>query len=1110
MALTVFKASAGSGKTFTLAAEYIKYLIVNPDEYKSILAVTFTNKATAEMKERIIYYLNDIAQGSPYEADFFEKIKDYKEVRELHLSDTFIRYQAQLALTKILHDYSRFRIETIDSFFQSVVRELAHELDLTANLRVDLNDNEVLADAVNSIIEDVEHDKTLFGIIDQFIEEKTEDSKNWHINNELESFGKNIFNEKYLQLGQQAREEIGNSRFLTEYKKKLIQIRQEALDEVTGTGKQFLEICKNHGYSADNFKNKGKGIYSFFVKAEKGNLDVNTTALKCADNVKEWTGKDEQDGVLLGLVRDTFHKMLVNLVEKKDELALRINTPTILLKHINHLMLLNVINAKVRNLNLDANRFLLADTAHFLNELIDGSDVPFIYEKMGTRFNHIMIDEFQDTSSLQWKNFTPLISNCLSNNDSCLIVGDVKQSIYRWRNSDWQILNNIENGEFRGYVSPENLDTNYRSVENIIKFNNSFFNNAVEELNRGYKQQFDFISEDLKNAYHDVEQKVAKNNDGMGFVCVRAICKTEDEEYSDVTLNEMSLIIRDLLDKGISQNEIAILIRANKHIPTICEYFTRNKDVVDVDVLSDEAFRLDFSSAINMIVMALRYLADQKDTFALACLAYNYKREVEGEYEDDINKIFLQPVENVLAMLPEDFTSRIDEFTFLPLLELVEQIYKSLQLDRIPRQDAYLFSFHDQLASYCDDNKTDLHSFLQYWDTKLCSTTIPSNATNGIRIMSIHKSKGLAFPTVIMPYCDWKTAGNKNNLLWCEPDEEPYNDLKLAPVNFEEKLDSTIFSDEYREEILRNDVDNLNLLYVGFTRAENNLIIITDADKINKDSKKSKSKKAADDDEKPVVKDIAQLLAFSMPSFMTKAEDEESNTITWTTGEILSKEQKALIKAERKRESGETEKKKEKKDDNITVTANFKYFDTLIDYRQSNKSSRFIDSDDEDTPDPMSFIDKGLLYHSILEYIETSDDINASIDKAIERIDHEGCFNDNNEKEEARVNLHKAFTNPQVLEWFSPKWTVFNERSIVFTTKDMIAADRRPDRVIATLDKHEAIVIDYKTGTEHARKYERQVSFYMNLLRRMGYQSVQGFIWYILEDKIEEVISNQV
>ena len=1106
MALTVYKASAGSGKTFTLAAEYIKYLIINPDEYKSILAVTFTNKATAEMKERIVYYLNDIAQGSPSEEDFFEKIKEYDEVKALNLSDASIRKQAEEALTKILHDYSRFRIETIDSFFQSVVRELAHELDLTANLRVDLNDNEVLTDAVNSIIEDVEHDKSLFSIIGQFIEEKTEDSKNWHINNELEVFGKNIFNEKYLQLGQQAREEIGNSHFLKEYKKKLLQIRQGALDTVTSAGKQFLDTCKNHGYDANNFKNKGRGIYSFFLKAEKGTLDVNATALKCAANVSEWTAKDEQDSILLNLVSGTFHKLLTDLIDKKEELDIQINTPTILLKHINHLMLLNVINAKVRNLNLDANRFLLADTAHFLNELIDGSDVPFIYEKMGTRFNHIMIDEFQDTSSLQWKNFTPLISNCLSSNNSCLIVGDVKQSIYRWRNSDWQILNNIENGEFQGYVAPKNLDTNYRSVQKIIDFNNAFFVNAVDELNRGYKQQFDFISEDLRNAYHDVHQEVAKYNEDMGFVCVRAISKSEDKDYSEATLDEMALIIRDLMDKGISQNEIAILIRVNKHIPTICEYFTRNKDVVDVDVLSDDAFRLDFSSAINMIVIALRYLADQKDTFALACLAYNYKREVEGEYEDDINKIFLQPEEDVLQMLPEEFTSKVNELTFLPLLELVEQVYKILRLDRIPKQDAYMFSFHDQLASYCDDNKTDLHSFLQYWDSKLCSCTIPSNATEGIRIMSIHKSKGLAFPTVIMPYCDWKTAGKKDNLLWCEPNDAPYDDLKLAPVNFEEKLDSTIFSGEYREEVLRNDVDNLNLLYVGFTRAENNLIIITDADKIKEPEKKTKSKKADDtNDAKPAVKDIAQLLAFSMPSFMTKQEEDEGKIVTWTNGEILSKEQKKAIKAERKLANGDIEKKKEKKDDNIAVTANFKYFDTLINYRQSNKSSRFIDNKGEDDYDPMSFIDKGLLYHSILELIETSDNINASIDKAIEQIDNEGCFKDKNEKESVRKDLYKAFTNKQALEWYSNDWVVFNEHTIIFKSKDNIAMDRRPDRIIALPDKEEAIVIDYKTGTEHGNKYKRQVSLYMNLLRKMGYKDVKGFIWYILEDNIDEI-----
>lgn len=1116
MALTVYKASAGSGKTFTLAAEYIKYLIINPKEYRYILAVTFTNKATAEMKERIVYYLNDIVQGSPKEADFLEKIKSYEEVRELGLSDAQVRKRAEEALTGILHDYSRFRIETIDSFFQSVVRELAHELDLTANLRVDLNDNEVLADAVNSIIEDVEHDKSLFSVISDFIEDKTEDSKNWHINSELEGFGKNIFNEKYLQLGQEAREEIGNSKFLISYKKKLLRIRKEAQDRIESVGNEFLDTCKAHGYDETNFKNKGKGIYSFFKKASNGVLDVNLTAQKCADNTSEWTAKDEKDATLLELVSSRFHKLLIDLVKDEETLNKQITTATVLLKHINHLMLLNVINTKVRNLNQDANRFLLADTAHFLNELIDGSDIPFIYEKMGTRFNHIMIDEFQDTSSLQWKNFTPLISNCLSNNDSCLIVGDVKQSIYRWRNSDWQILNNIENSEFRGYVKPENLDTNYRSVERIINFNNSFFNNAVEELNRGYKQQFDFISEDLKNAYADVEQKVAKNNDDMGFVCVRAISKSDDISYSDATLEEMSYIIRDLLDQGISQNEITILIRVNKHIPTICEYFTRNTQIVNVDILSDEAFRLDFSSAINMIVMSLRYLADQKDTFALACLTYYYKRDILGDYEDDINKIFLQPEESLLQILPEEFVSKIDELTFLPLLELVEQVYKLLSLDRIPMQDAYLFSFHDQLTVYCDDNKTDLHSFLQYWDSTLCSTTIPSNAKKGIRIMSIHKSKGLAFPTVIMPYCDWKTAGKNDNLLWCEPNEDPYNELKLAPVNFEEKLSTTIFSEDYKDEVLRNDVDNLNLLYVGFTRAENNLIILTDAEKINKqDSKKPKKSKtsseAAENTDKPVVKDIAQLLAFSMPSFMEKQEDEEGKTITWTYGDIISKERKDIIKQERKNKSGNINSQKTNTDnkDNIEDPDKnkvfFRYFDTIIDYRQSNKSSRFIDDESEGSYDAFSFIDKGLLYHSVLEHIETSENINDSIDRAIEIIDKEGCFNDKNEKEEVRKNLYKAFENTNVLEWFSTKWDVFNERSIIYTSEDDIPTDRRPDRVIALPNKEEAIVIDYKTGTEHASKYDKQLKLYKKLLSDMGYKKVKGFVWYILEDKIEEI-----
>ncbi len=1104
MALTVYKASAGSGKTFTLAAEYIKYLIVNPYEYRSILAVTFTNKATAEMKERIIYYLNDIATGSPNEEGFFNKIKKYKEVVEEHLSDEQIRKRAEKALTGILHDYSRFRIETIDSFFQSVVRELAHELDLTANLRVDLNDNEVLSDAVNSIIEDIGHDKTILNIINNFIEDKTEEGKNWHINNELELFGKNIFKEKYLQLSQEAREAIGNTTFLRDYKSKIQNIRNNVLDELKDTGNKFMDTCAKHGYCVDNFKNKGKGIYSFFNKLTKGTLDINKTAMKCAESTKEWT-KEESDATLLNLIQDEFLPMLKALIEKEEEYTIKLNTSTAILNHINHLMLLNVINSKVRTLNQEANRFLIADTAYFLNQLIADSDIPFIYERMGTRFNHIMIDEFQDTSSLQWKNFTPLISNSLASNYGCLIVGDVKQSIYRWRNSDWQILNNINEGEFCEYVDQQSLDTNYRSVENIINFNNQFFKNACENINKSFAEKYDFTSEDLKNAYSDVKQNVAENNEGMGFVGMRAVSKSDDQSYTDVTLDEMANIIKDLQDNGVQNNEITILVRENKFIPIICEYFTRNKGIVDVEVVSDEAFRLDFSTAINMLIMALHYLADSQDKFALANLVFNYKKEVEKDEEENISNIFLRETEEILNMLPNEFGEKVEELTFLPLLELVEQLYKILHLDSIQKQDAYMFFFHDQMSAYCEDNKTDLHSFLTFWEEVLCSKTIPINSIDGIRIMSVHKSKGLAFPTVIMPFCDWKLVKN-GELIWCEPNTDPYNELQLTPLSLETKLNDSIFSKDYQEELLRSAVDNINILYVGFTRAENNLIIITDINKIaeKKDDKKNSKKKKEDEEnniETNVINDVAKLLAKSMPE-MTFTEDKDSNTMTWETGTILSNEQKKAIKTQRKESKGQNKDNKKEKDQVEKVYSEFCYHDSIVNYRQSNNSSKFIN--EEDGNDKFSFIDRGLLYHSILERIETTDDIDLAIDKAIEEVYLEGCIDSNSEKEEIATNLHNAFKNEQASEWFAPIWNVYNERSIIFKTQANMAVDRRPDRVITLPSKEKAIVIDYKTGSEHTKKYTDQVQFYKKLLRDMGYKEVKGFIWYVLEDKIEE------
>ncbi|MCR5314074.1 MAG: UvrD-helicase domain-containing protein, partial [Bacteroidaceae bacterium] len=798
-----------------------------------------------------------------------------------------------------------------------------------------------------------------------------------------------------------------------------------------------------------------------------------------------------KDMKLNTLVETEFLPLLRTIIEKLPDLNIKINSSNAILKHINHLMLLNIINTKVRDLNQEANRFLLADTAHFLNDIIDKNDIPFIYEKIGTRFNHIMIDEFQDTSRLQWENFKPLISNSLDANQDCLLVGDVKQSIYRWRSSDWQILNNMENGDFKSQVKIETLGTNFRSAERVINFNNDFFENASNILNAEYREIHGKDSDDLLHAYSDVKQKTNSKMADKGFVCVKALENTEELTYKNATLEELANTIKEFIHMGINQNDITILVRVNKNIPLICKYFndlnnsTENIDNGEkINIVSDEAFMLEFSSTINIIITALRVLANKDDLFALACLAYNYQIYVKhnDDLTDSSNVLFLSDTKKLISYLPQSFSKNLEELTFLPLLELTEQLYDILELNKIEHQDAYLFFFHDQMSKYCEDNQSDINSFIQYWDETLHSKTIPNGSANGIRIMSIHKSKGLEFHTVIIPFCDWSTVGNYNNLLWCEPEETPFNDLPLTPINFTKESMDSIFNKDYQNEVLKNDVDNLNLIYVGFTRAVYNLIILTQKNK----EKNKKSSKPEDDK----IKNISQLIIKSIPKYLEEQEYDDQKI--WSIGEIFK---------------SNTQTSKDNINDTIPIKAKFTYYDTILEYRQSNKSAKFINEEDGSTNDSqnLSFIDRGLLYHNVLQQIKTSNDIDVAIDKAIDEVEAMGCFTDKNMKEETRNNIHLAFKNETARSWFNPKWEVRNECTILFKSKKGNTIEKRPDRVISLPSKEETIVIDYKTGDENTTKYNKQVSFYMSLLKKMGYKNIKGFIWYVLEDKIEEV-----
>ncbi|MBQ9640882.1 MAG: UvrD-helicase domain-containing protein [Bacteroidaceae bacterium] len=1074
--LKLYRASAGSGKTFTLAVEYIKLLIINQWEYKHILAVTFTNKATAEMKERILSTLYGLTHGLESASGYMNVIKEAEEIKALHISDDEIRRRAGIALGNLAHDYSRFHIETIDSFFISVIKDLARELDLTANLNIDLNATDVLDEAVDNIIDSLQEGSETFRNIKDFIQEKIDAESNWKIDQEVKDFGLNIFNEHYLAKSYLIASKIQDSQFMASYRKQLRAAKAEVLRQTKGAAEEFLHFCEAHGYTAENFKQKERGVWGFFNKLAQGKElpEPNSYVLKCLESKEQWS----KDATLCELAESALMPLLQNLIAAMPKARQTLSTVSAISQHLSHLQLLHAISQQVEQLNNDANRFLLANSAHFLQRMIDKSNVPFIYEKSGARFNHIMIDEFQDTSALQWSNFLPLLSNSLDAAQSCLVVGDVKQSIYRFRNSDWQILNTLGDvPELSGKIEEHHLAFNRRSLGNIIHFNNAFFQNATSALNEDYRQAHDGQdSTQLLKAYSDVEQQQLASKQGQGYVRIEILQKEEDEDppdYEALTLDRLVSYLQELTGQGIAQRDITILLRYNRHIPLISRHIAIHAP--SIHLVSDEAFQLKASATVNAIILALKYLVNADDKYTLAQLADICLSLQSPTAAPKLSDLLLTDTAQLEALLPPAYIEGKHTLVFEPLKELIEKIYVIFQLDRIHGQDAYLFYFHDQIAAFTEDMKADPVSFLNYWDETLSVKTIPGSVDDGVRIMSIHKSKGLEFHTVIIPFCDWTTLGKPSELLWCTPTETPYDQLKLIPVGFNKTTQESIFAADYENEVLLNNVDNLNLLYVAFTRAVNNLLIITQ-------SCESAGKKS---DSTGTVKDIRRLIARSLPDFMASPEADGTGTLEY--GTLVTTHEEKLTT-----------------DDNVLTQPyqkeyiQFQTSDTLPQFRQSNKSKDFIAQFSDSPTTPTTYIDRGLLYHAIFQEINTLQDI----DRVIDKMNMEGHFHSLAEQQEVSQHVHAALSDTFAARWFTDQWQVVNERAILTPTATGQWQEYRADRVI--MSPTETIVIDYKTG--HPRpEHKEQVRTYMNLLQQMGYPNVKGYVWYIMSGKTYSV-----
>ena len=1077
--LLVYKASAGSGKTFTLAVQYIRQLIEDPYSYKRILAVTFTNKATTEMKERILSQLYGIATSLKSSDGYLKEI-----MKTSDKSVDEIRKAADTALKNIIHDYSRFRIETIDSFFQSVMRNLARELELGANMTIELNNGDVLSDAVDSMIEKLDRmSPTLYWLL-EYIEERIADDKRWNVSSEIKGFGRNIFDEAYIEKGVTLREKLKDTRFIPQYRKKLQEKRESILDTMKGFNEHFQEILNANGLTSNDLKNGARGIGSYFNKIASGKLsnDVrNATVEKCLENAENWTTKTSPyKDTIISLANQVLIQVLNDTENTRMSCNKVLNSCDMSLRYLNNLQLLMRIDSEVREQNQNHNRFLLSDTNALLHSIIREGDASFVYEKIGTTIDTVMIDEFQDTSRMQWENFHLLLEESLAQKEGSMIVGDIKQSIYRWRNGDWKILAGLDKDKsFR--LNSKTLDTNWRSEANIIAFNNDIFTSACRVLNERFKADEGEDCTQLLNAYSDVRQKTSKDSKD-GYIKLSFLKNSEEHPYTDTTMELLAQEVESLVNKGITVNDIAILVRKNKSIPAIADYFDKN---TPYRVVSDEAFRLDASLAVCMLIDGLRYISEPTDRIACARLAVAYQKEILKK-NVDYNTVLLNSVEDYL---PAEFRLMLPEMSLMPLYELLEKLFVIFRMDMIEEQDAYLCAFYDAVTEYMQNNSSELTSFLSYWNETLHAKTIPSGEISGIRILSIHKSKGLEYHTVLLPFCDWKMENETfNHMLWCkineaDADKEPFCELNLTPVNYSSAMAESYFSDSYKEERLQLWVDNLNLLYVAFTRACKNLIVWC------KDEQKDTVSRLLRESI-GCMKDIKMVC--NIPEL--DDEDEEGNTeendepIIYKYGEIC-------ISCEKKKSDSTNRLVAIPEAVNVKIES----LETEIDFKQSNRSADFIRGDEDEEENLRSqYIRQGQLLHTLFASIETSDDLPA----AIERLLFEGVIESAEKAEEISKVAERALNLDEVKDWYSGEWTLYNECSIIYNDEQGKMQTRRPDRVM--MKGNEVVVVDFKFGKKKP-EYSSQVREYMSLLSDMGYTDIKGYIWYVYSGELENV-----
>ena len=1068
----VYKSSAGSGKTYTLVKEYLKIILQDPQKIRNILAITFTNAAAAEMKERVIEALGDIsALAGKDESQWKGKGKGLLGIinSETDLQPFEIIRRAQLALTLILHNYGDFSISTIDSFVHRVIRSFAFDLRLPLNFDVELDQAQLLRQAVDILVSRAGSDPALTRLLVQFIEHRTDQEKSHYIEYDIAKMANNLMDEKgsvYVErLKEISLDDFG--RIHRELEKRI----RDFEDTVIEIAKKGLKLILNSGIDLEMFYRGKTGIGTWFNVLAEGQVEKriqpNSYVITTIEEDKWTAGKaDALTGAAIDSIKPVLKDLFFRIMEVAEKGLDVYKLQKLVKQNLFPMAVLSELEKVIDEIKSENSVLPISDFNKRISEIVAVETAPFIYERIGERFQHYMIDEFQDTSGLQWQNLLPLVDNSLASGNMNLVVGDGKQAIYRWRNGDVEQFAHLPaipqtiqaqarehwQATLERNYQERALNTNYRSRQEIIHFNNRFFEFAKDILPTG-----------LDKIYEGQEQKHRDDKPG-GFIQLEfVVSENEDDElsYQELTRHRILKTIQELQLKGHPLNDITILCRANDQASAIARFLLEN----GLNVISSESLLLSQSPRVNFMISVMKLLNNPADhtcyveflqflvksrkiSHSLPEVLENFQKLWQSKESGEHN---FQLLENYIQNQGIDFS--FSHCRHLGLYELAETVLQKFLTENTI--DPFVAFFMDVVYDFSNKFVSSVSGFLEWWEKNAGkSSVVVPEGVDAVQVMTIHKSKGLQFPVVIYPFADTGFGRFSKEGQWIELEDLPGTEpLDIAWIRITKALQDTSLEPVFEEERGKTLLDILNVMYVAFTRAVDKLFVFS-----------------------------------QQPGQSSKGDNVPALLVNFL------KHQNAFSEAENKYTFGEDHRVEHTEVSGDVKEASIEIFKEYISSPWTDKVNiRSLQLEKKPGFQSEESSERGSWMHDIMEKIHSENDV----EKVLNQLLQTGQI-DETEKSSLQSQILSILNNPVLIPWYAEGLDARNECGMY----DEQGRFFRADRVV--LQDTTAVIIDYKTGDPYPH-HARQINNYASIINQMGYSDIKKYIVYLDHGKIELV-----